>query len=179
VNEPTTVTGVFAWLVRHPWEAVGRRWNYKSAVLSAAIRAALFFAVNRRAGLDAATAAMITESVYRFGTSGFYGALTQAFRRAEPKWAATVGTLVLLPTVSHSLELAVHWLRGTPELAASIAASVALTIVSTSFNLFAMRRGVLVVGKGGRTLLDDLRAMPRMVGLFVTTLARSCVRACL
>lgn len=179
MSEPTSVAGVLGWLVRHPWRAVGCRWNYKSAIFSALIRASLFFAINRRAGFEAATSAMITESVFRFATSGFYGAITQAFRRAEPPWAAMIGALVLLPAVSHSLELAVHWLRGTPELAASIVASVALTVVSTSFNLFVMRRGVLIVGEAGRSIVDDLRALPRLFVLFVTTLARSCVRACL
>ena len=85
--------------------------------------------------------------------------------------------LVLLPVVSHSLELVVHWWRGTPELTASIVASVAFTAVSTAFNLFAMRRGVLVVGATARTLLDDLRAMPRLIVLFVTSFARRRVRA--
>jgi hypothetical protein len=179
MSEPTSVRGVFAWLIGHPWQALFRRWNYKSALFSSLIRASLFFAVNLRAGTDAAAAAMLTEWSFRLCTSGFYGALTQAFRRAEPRWAATACVLVLLPAVSHSFELGIHWLRGTVELAASIAASVALTVVSTGFNIFAMRRGTLIVGEAGRTILDDVRALPRLIVLFVTTLARTCVRACL
>lgn len=177
MSEPATVAGVLVWVVRHPWAAIGRRWNYKAAILSALVRGALFFAVNARAGADAAAAALLTEAVFRLGASGFYGALTQAFRCAQPKWAATAAVLVLLPVVSHSLELVVHWWRGTPELIASIVASVALTTVSTAFNLFAMRRGILVVGATARTLLDDLRAMPRLIVLFVTSFARRRVRA--
>lgn len=68
--------------------------------------------------------------------------------------------LMLLPAVSHGLELVVHWIRGTPELALSIAASVLLTCVSTAFNLFAMRRGIFVVGDGQRSIVDDLRRTP-------------------
>lgn len=178
MTEPATVSRVFVWILRHPGEALFRRWNYKSAVLSSALRGGLFFAVNLRAGPEAATAAMLTEWSFRACTSGFYGALTQAFRRAEPQRLAMLCVLLLLPAVSHALELAVHWWRGTPELFMSIGASVLLTVVSTAFNLFAMRRGALVVGQGGRPILEDLRRMPELVVAFVTLLARSCTRAC-
>jgi hypothetical protein len=179
MNEPTTLAAVFGWLVCHPWQALLCRWNYKSALLSSLIRASLFFAVNLRAGTDAALAAMLTEWAFRLCTSGFYGALTQAFRRVEPERAAALCVLILLPVVSHSLELVLHWWRGTPELLASIGASIVLTVVSTGFNLFAMRRGTLIVGAAGRTMLDDLKALPRLIVQFVAMLARTCARACL
>jgi hypothetical protein len=112
-------------------------------------------------------AAMLTEFVFRFTTAGFYGAATQAFRRVEPPLYGTVGAAILLPAAAHSLELVVHWARGTPELAASLIASVAFTALSTSFNLFAMRRGALVVGADGSSLLTDLSRMPRLVVSFL------------
>ena len=124
--EPTTVRGVLRWMVRHPWSALVRRWNYKSAVLSAVLRASIFFGANRAAGVDAAVAAMITEFCFRISTAGFYGAVTQAFRRVEPPQAGTIAAMVVLPLVTHSLEFIVHWWRGTPELGVSIAASVML-----------------------------------------------------
>ena len=105
-----------------------------------------FFGANRAAGLDAAVAAMITEFCFRISTAGFYGAVTQAFRRVEPPHAGTIAAMVVLPLLTHSLEFVVHWWRGTPELGLSILASVMFTAVSTSFNLFAMRRGAFVVG---------------------------------
>lgn len=119
---------------------------------------------------------MLTEFVFRFAASGFYGALTQRFRRVEPAALGLLGALVLLPTLGHSLEYLVHSQRGTPELATSMIASVMFTMVSTAFNLFAMRRGALVVGAGTATLLDDLRAMPKLVVLFVVAAARTCRR---
>jgi hypothetical protein len=36
-----------------------------------------------------------------------------------------------------------------------------------------MRRGALIVGEGGRSLLDDLCRMPRIVFDFVTALPRA------
>jgi hypothetical protein len=164
-------------MVRHPWSALVRRWNYKSAVLSAVLRASIFFGANRAAGVEAAVAAMITEFCFRISTAGFYGAVTQGFRRVEPPQAGTIAAMVVLPLVTHSLEFIVHWWRGTPELGVSIAASVIFTAISTSFNLFAMRRGAFVVGTGRQSLLSDLAALPRLVALFVRAAARTCVRA--
>lgn len=175
--EPSTVGGVLRWMLRHPWDAVGRRWNYKSAVLSAIVRASIFFVINRAAGLEAAIAAMTTEFCFRIITAGFYGAVTQAFRRVEPPMTGTIAAMVVLPLLAHSLELTVHWWRGTPELGLSIAASMVFTALSTSFNLFAMRQGAFVVGAGRQSLLSDLLALPRLVAQFVRATVRTCVRA--
>jgi hypothetical protein len=166
-EEPRHVGAVVRWIVAHPWEALGRRWNYKSAVLSSLARASLFFTANLSAGFDAAAAAFLTELCFRFTTAGFYGALTQAFRRVEPPLHGTLAALVLLPAVAHTLEWVVHRWRGTAELGTSIAASLLFTAVSTTFNLFAMRRGLLIVGDGGGSLLADLRRMPRLVVSFI------------
>ena len=175
--EPVSVAGVFRWIFLHPWEAVGRRWNYKAAILSSLMRAALFCATNLSAGTDAALAAMTTEFCFRFATSGFYGAMTQAFRRVEPVRSGTVAAIVVLPSISHSLEFLVHWWRDTAVLGPSIVASVCLTALSTTFNLFAMRRGALIVGRDRRSLLSDLMEMPRLLVQFVATAARSLARA--
>jgi hypothetical protein len=175
--EPTTVGGVLRWMLRHPWRALVCRWNYKSALLSALMRSLIFFAANRAAGFDAAVAAMTTEFCFRVTTAGFYGAVTQGFRRVEPAQAGTVAAMVVLPLLTHSLEFVAHWWRGTPELGVSIAASVGFTAISTSFNLFAMRRGAFVVGDGRQSLLSDLLALPRLIAQFVWAAARTCVRA--
>ena len=108
-----------------------------------------------------------TEFLYRVATAGFYGTLTQSFRRVEPQWQATLAVLILLPVLTHGMEFAVHWWRATPNLPASIAASVCLTLVSTTFNLYAMRRGVLVVGAGGQSLVSDLRALPSLIAGYI------------
>ena len=174
---PTSVGAVLRWIVFHPWRALGRRWNYKAAILSSILRAAIFFATNLTAGREAALMAMTTEFCFRFATSGFYGAMTQAFRRVEPARAGTVAALVVLPLIAHSLEFVVHWWRGTAALGVSIAASMAFTAISTAFNLFAMRHGALIVGCERRSLLSDLLAMPRLLVLFVRATARV-VRTC-
>jgi hypothetical protein len=143
------------------------RWNWKSAVLSSWFRAAIFFFVNLTAGWPAAVAAMSTELVFRGITSGFYGTISEGLAEAEPQWAAALCVMLAVPLVNHSLEFGVHWLRGTQKLMPSIAASVVFTMLSTLFNLYAMRRGALLVGTGRGSLLEDLRRSPALLWNFL------------
>lgn len=153
--------------VVEPRKYLVRRWNWKSAVLSSWFRAAIFFFVNLTAGWSAAVAAMGTELVFRGITSGFYGAISEGFAEAEPQWAAALCVMVVVPVVNHSLEFGVHWLRGTQKLMPSIVASVVFTVLSTLFNLYAMRRGSLIVGAGRGSLLEDLRRSPKLLWDFL------------
>ena len=145
-----------------------RHWNYKSALFSSVLRALIFLFANLRSGWQAATGAMLAEFIYRAVTAGFYGALTQSFRRVRPPWKGTAAALVVVPLVTHSIEFAIHYLRGTPNLKTSMIASICFTLVSTSFNLFAMRRGALVTGQGAWPIADDLRALPALIASFLT-----------
>jgi hypothetical protein len=171
-----TVRQAFLLLLRQPVKYLLHRWNWKSALLSSVLRASLFFSTNLAAGLPAAIAAMKTELVFRGITSGFYGALTEAFREAEPPWEAALTVMFLLPAANHSIELLVHWMRGTQKLFPSILASVLLTAFSTLFNFYVMRRGVLIVGSGRHSLAKDLRKLPRLVVDFVTWIPRYVIR---
>ncbi|MGH9163851.1 MAG: hypothetical protein ACRD2X_28195 [Vicinamibacteraceae bacterium] len=168
-----TVGDVLLSLVRSPVRRLIRQWNWKAAVLSTVFRSALFFTTNLAAGLGAALAAMLTELGFRGCTAGFYGALTQAFRHAQPPWLATLTVMLLLPAVTHLMELLVHWSRGTDRLAASIIASCVFTALSTVFNLFAMRRDALIVGDGRASLTSDLRRMPRLVFDFIAAIVKA------
>jgi hypothetical protein len=123
----------------------------------------LFVAANLSSGVRPALAAGFAELLFRFVTSGFYGALTQSFRFVSPAWAGALAVAVLLPLVSHILEWLLHWLRGTPHLRASIIASVCVTAISTGFNWYAMRRGVFIVGEGRSSLLADLLRLPKLL----------------
>jgi hypothetical protein len=169
ISEPshTTVSQVLLRLAREPGKYLLRRWNWKSAVLSSLLRAGIFFCTNLAAGLPAAMAAMKTELVFRAITSGFYGAITESFREAEPPWIAAVAVMLLLPIANHSIEFFVHWMRGTQKLFVSIIASVIFTTLSSLFNWYAMRRGSFIVGDGRRSLGQDLLALPRLLLDFV------------
>jgi hypothetical protein len=173
----TTVADVLRDLAAHPVDNLIRRWNWKAAATSVIMRGTIFFTANLSAGLDAALAVLLTEFVFRTLTSGFYGAVLQAFRKAEPAWAAALTTTVLLPLANHTTEFFIHWARGTPKLATSIIASVVFTILSTLFNLHVMRHGVLVVGEHSHSLWHDMKQMPRLVVSFVAIAPLALYRA--
>lgn len=157
-------------LLTHPVDLLIRRWNWKAALTSSIIRGLIFFFANLKSGMHAALGAMLAEYCYRALTSGFYGAITQTLGESEPEWQAALAASVLLPLSSHVIEFFVHLLRHTPNLKTSIISSVVFTIFSTLFNLYAMRRGTMVVGKGSRSFGDDMKALPGVIGGFLSVL---------
>jgi hypothetical protein len=165
-----TVLQVLGRMFRHPYREIISQWNWKSAVLSGSMRGAIFFTANLTVSWDAAVQALLVDMTFRLPLVGVYGAMTQAFESAQPAWAATLCAMVLIPAVAHSIEFTVHWCAGTPALVASITASVAFSVISTVFNLFAMRRGVLIVGERSRPLGHDLRRMPDIAAQFLLVL---------
>src|ERR1700736_3492628 len=173
-RQRVTIAQAFARIFREPRKYLISQWNWKSALLSSAMRVTLFFFVNLSGGWAAARAALLTELVFRGATSGFYGAITEIFRDADPPEAAALTVMVLLPLANHSLEFLVHWLRGTHNLTQSILASMLLTAFSSLFNLYLMRRGALIVGTGRGSLASDFRRMPRLIVDFILLLPRYC-----
>jgi hypothetical protein len=174
-----SVGGIFRNLFLKPREYILKRWNWKSALLSSMVRAAIFFAANITAGHAAALAAMAREFFFRSAASGFYGGITESFRLAKPRWAATLTVLITLPVLNHSAELLVHWTLGTANLKTSIIASICFTILSTGFNLFAMRREVLITRHNSKCLMDDLRMVPGLLFSYCYVILRSPLTAVL
>jgi hypothetical protein len=161
-----TVGEIGADLCVHPWRLL-TKWNWKAALLSAALRGAIFFTTNLTVGIGAAWRALAVDAAFRIPTVGLYAAVVQSFVRAEPIWAAQVTVALLVPAVSHTVELIVHRMAGTPVLLASVSISIAVSVISSLFELFAMRRSVLLVGHDGASFRDDLRQLPRVAGAFL------------
>lgn len=176
-NNSITVGDTLKGFVFRPVETVIRRWNWKAAALSACVRGALFFSTNIGAGLEAAVGAMMIESAFFVSISGFYGGLIESMRRAHPTWAATVIVTTFFPAINHTLEFAAHSAGGTKKIGVGVLISAAFSILSASFNLFAMRRGVLIVGEGRRSLLNDLRRTPRIAFDFIAVIPRAVWRS--
>ncbi|MEO8658016.1 MAG: hypothetical protein ABI693_06075 [Bryobacteraceae bacterium] len=173
----TSIRRILGGLAADPYNQIFRRWNWKSAVMSAIIRAIIFFSTNIVAGLHAALAAVAADVAYRLATAGFYGTVTQALRRAEPAWHGALATMLILPLLNHSLEFLLHWARGTPKLKNSIIVSVCFTAVSTLFNWYAMRRGALLVSGEGDSLARDMARMPSILAGFLSAGPRALWRA--
>jgi hypothetical protein len=147
-------------------------WHWKAAVLSAMFRGLVFLFANLRAGQTAAARAMAIEILFAALASGAFGAVAQRLRRTEPKWLGGIVAGVLLPGIAHLPEGLIHWAAHTPKLKTSVIASMVATVVSGLFNWYAMHRGVLLVGEGGRSLASDMRVLPAMAWDFVTAAPR-------
>ncbi len=184
-DDSIAVGDVLRNLVQHPAQIV-TRWNWKAAVIGALLRASFYFTVyqaSRESWLVTLTAVSV-ELFFRFLTTGAFGAVVQSFRKARPFWLANLIVSIMLPALSHSVEFITHYAQERyffDVFAASensvarqraFAISVLFSVLSVLFNLFAMKHGVLLVGAGEetRTLRDDMKRMPRMVGEFTAYL---------
>ncbi len=145
-----------------------RYWNWKSAALSAATRSVIFLAANLSGGWAVALAAMQLEFIYRALISGWFGALAERWGQRQPGGRAAIAVLIGATLAAHAVEAMLHIRAGTPNLVPSLLASMGFSVVTTAFNLFAMRRGWLIAGRGGHSLGDDVRALPQVVGAFVS-----------
>jgi hypothetical protein len=164
-----TVASVFADLAAHPWQRLVMRWNWKAATLSAALRGGIFFATSLTSGFAAAARALAVDATFRIPTVGVYAAVVQAFAKATPVWLAVVVAAVLLPAFAHAVEFAVHRAARTPGRGAGVAVSILVSVVSSTFELFAMRRGVFLTGPNAPSLLEDLARLPRILLAFLAT----------
>jgi hypothetical protein len=142
------------------------RWNWKAAVLSAAIRGTIFFTTNLGLGLDAARRAVVVDLLFRVPLAGWYAAVIQAAVDATHAWQ-TWAVVLLVPIAAHAIEFGVHHSAGTPALHVSLAVSAAFSVVSSTFEWFAMRRGALTVGAGAASLGTDVRRLPRLISAFL------------
>ena len=164
-----TVLQVIQELARHPRRRIIGQWNWKHAVLSAGPRGLIFFATNLTFGFEHATRALVVDAIFRVPLVGVYSALTQAFTMAGPGWAATIAVMVIVPALAHTIEFAIHSIAGTPALWVSVIVSIAWSEVSTLFTLFAMRRGVLVVGEDDAApFRRDLLRLPGVIVEFLS-----------
>jgi hypothetical protein len=179
------VGGVFRNLVGHPLQ-IFTRWNWKTALLGAGLRAFFYlivYIVSQESWITTLTAVAV-ELPFRFLTTGMAGSVVQSFRRATPVWAANIIVSIMLPAFSHTVEFITHYAQEryfSDVLAASkdgvarqrtFAISVFFSVISALFNLFAMRHGVLLVGAGEETksFVTDIKRLPLMVSEFTAFL---------
>jgi hypothetical protein len=169
------VDTVLLCLARNPYRHIIKRWNWKAACLSACSRSIAILAANLSAGPACAIGAMCAEACYRILASGFHSAVNQAFRYARPIWVTSAVSMFCVPAIGESIDLIMHHLRGTQRFGATIMVSLIFTALSTLFELFAMRRGILIVGPNSGSLIHDLREIPDLVISFLSEGARRLV----
>jgi hypothetical protein len=171
----TRVFDVFKYLFQHPLESMVYKWNWKAAVLSALLRSPIFFTAYllQKQGLLVAFGAMLAQFFFRTLFGGVNGALIQAFRKVEPAWHAVLTIPLVLAAFSHLVEFVVQTAydaaTGTHGKAKAIAVSVFISIISAVFNLFAMRRGALLVkDESKQSFGRDLVRMPWLIFEFIS-----------
>ena len=176
------VGAVWGSILRHPSQLLAR-WNYKSAIFSSTMRASIFLLTYlqfRQAHMDAQESILIAfgaaaaQFVYRFIFAGINGSLIQSFRRVEPAWQAMLTIMLVIPVVSHILEFIVqhtyaYFTQTTSNTDEAIVRSISVSIISGIFNLFVMRRGLLLVGEKEeqKTLWGDIKHFPRVTAEFI------------
>lgn len=137
-----------------------RFFNWKIGLTSAVFRGVMFFATTAGAGWRTALSAALVEAAYRGIVSGLEGALLEAVAPLVPVWLAGLLASFAISAAVIGVEYAIHAARGTPNLNASTAVSLATTSLFTLFNWFAMGRGLLLTGARRASLRDDLRRVP-------------------
>lgn len=189
VDERITVGDVFRSLLGHPTQVI-TRWNWKSALLGAMMRASFYFTVyqaSKEAWIVTLTAVLV-ELSFRFVTSGISGSLVQSFRKATPAWLAMTVVTVSLPIFGHSVEFFTHYIQEAyfasifpPSINSSrqkaFAISVLISVLSALFNIFLMRNGVMLVGAGEETksLWSDFKSIPQLLAEFVVFLPKQII----
>lgn len=174
---PQALSGTIRQIVRHPVRHLLIRWNWKSAVSSAIFRGLVFFAGTIAIGWSAAAEAVTIEVLVRLALAGLLGAATEDLRRAEPRWAATAVVTIFFPALGNSFSFLAHWFSGSPGIYWGTMASVAISAVAAAFNLFAMRRGVLLIGEGRQSFGRDLASLPLLIVKFLIFPWIACARA--
>lgn len=172
---PDRVADVFRILFAHPIRMLVLRWNWKAAFLSALLRAPIFFFTYlfKKDGLKLAVGAAIAQSLFRFAFGGINGAIIQSFSKVEPAWHAVLTVPLVLAAFSHLMEFVVQTMydnqTGVNGKGKAITVSVIISIISAVFNLFAMRRGVLLVkDESEQSIWRDLRRMPWLALEFIS-----------
>jgi hypothetical protein len=93
-----------------------------------------------RHGWQAMTLAAAVEASFSAVAARVYAAFTEAVRYAEPEFVVAALLLVVLPSLTLALDALIHYVTRTPNLRAGVVLSLAVTIVSSAFNWYSMRR---------------------------------------
>jgi hypothetical protein len=148
---------------RHPLRTLLPNWSWKSACISASLRATTFFVTNLCAGHAEALRAGMVEAGFAIFAAGVMGSIAQRLRHAQPLWATALFVWLGMPSLMLSAQLAVHTVADTPHMQTGLIASFCFAATASSFSWYAMREGALLGGAAQTSLLHDARQLPRIV----------------
>ncbi len=136
------------------------------------LRAPIFFFAYRKEGIGLAIGAAFAQFLFRTIFGGIYGAIIQAFSKVEPAWQALLTVPLVLACFSHLMEFIVQTFydtyNGTTSGNKAILVSIIISVLSAVFNLFAMRRGALLVkDEQQQSLWKDFKSFPHITFEFI------------
>lgn len=173
IRRKNTIGEAWTNLIRNPKQFI-RHWNYKGAILSGVFRAPIFLFtyLAGKESMKLALGAALAQFIFRFLFAGISGALIQTFRRVEPAWKALGAILLVVPAISHIFEFLVQYsfayaTATNDHTDDAIIRSICVSLISALFTLFIMRRNVMIVGEGSKSLFNDLKRMPIMILRFM------------
>jgi hypothetical protein len=141
-------------------------WNWKCALMSATARSLVYLAALARSRPHGRLSIILVEVAYSALTAGIYAGLQQralAFRsRAFGNLTIALG----VPALAQAIDWLAHRFIGAPVPLRAMVSVTIFAFVSGLFNLYVMRRGVFLSGRG-HSLGGDFRRIPRLLLGFV------------
>jgi len=141
-------------------------WNWKCALLSAAVRSAVYLAAMAHGGPHSRSAVAAVEMGYVALTAGLWAGMQQKALGLRSRWLGNVVVAVVVPSLSQLMDWLVHRAAGATAPPRATVVVCVFTALSALFHLHAMRRGAFLTGHGC-SLADDFRQVPRLLAGFV------------
>ena len=141
-------------------------WNWKCALLRATARTGVYLAALARSAPHGRLSIVLVEIAYVTLTAGLYAGMQQRALRLRSRLLGNAIVAFGVPALAQLLDWFSHRAVGAAVPPRAMLAVSLFTAVSALFHLFVMRRGVFLTGCG-RSLLDDFRAIPRLIAAFV------------
>jgi hypothetical protein len=142
-------------------------WNWKCALLSAAMRSVVYLAAMARTGAHGRFAMVAVEIAYVTLTAGLYAGMQQRALALRSRLLGNFAVAIGVPFLAQGFDWLAHRAVGPVAPPKALIAVCVFTLLSALFHLHIMRRGVFLTGSAGRTLTDDFRRMPLLVLAFV------------
>lgn len=120
-----------------------------------------------RSGVAGSMGVVLVEIAYVALTSGLYAGLQQKALRVRSRLLGNGLIVCGVPWLAQALDWLVHREAGAPASARATVAVLFYATLSALFHLYVMRRGAFLTGREGRSLRNDLRRVPRLIGGFV------------
>lgn len=141
-------------------------WNWKCALLSATARSLVYLAAMAHAGFRSSLAVVLVEIAYVTLTAGVYAGLQQKALGLRRRALGNMIVVLGVPGLAQLLDWTAHHLTGAGVTGRATIMVSLFAVVSALFHLHVMRNGAFLTGTG-RSLFDDFRRVPRLMGGFV------------